>query len=537
MHTPLLLTPILPFIEATPALQEALEADLSKCRKYLVKFASELSRGVNELGLLDICDERLKVLPEVISSIDNRPRRRNSDDKSHADYTTQTASRIRRIVREVYPLLHCRAPEDDPLTVSPDDAPDVIKEILPFLPREGWPGVSTEKRLAAELTKNGRIALKVLLNVAVRHEVQTVEELLVGRWAELRREWVTVAAPRDALNCYYVLKHIRTKAGHQPERALKALPIEQFPPKLREQVETYKALAPSGAASDSDLVKRARDKGVTLRSHEESTIELHCYGLGGLLARIEFTEDLEIAHLIFMEKETVIQDGEPEDKYFNPIIEPFRAKERALEYPGKRAGFDSTAFSKAVRGIMAVAAFNGVLRHHKTFAKTYRAQLDKDEQDKKKAQKKEAFPMSWVDHNLARLKPVFDRAVKEGAFKTDSAVLDKCLCYVYVMMLRYTGVRQQGVRICAVGHNVYVNEDGSITFRWRENEIKNDKDFTKTIKRGRSDTFTPLLDVLQKRDDLRLHGNVERGGRLVGDQQIRLVGERHGDHDALALAA
>ncbi len=47
----------------------------------------------------------------------------------------------------------------------------------------------------------------------------------------------------------------------------------------------------------------------------------------------------------------------------------------------------------------------------------------------------------------------------------------------------------------------------------------------------------PRLDVLQERDDLRLHGDVERGGRLVGDQQIGLVGERHGDHHALALAA
>ena len=47
----------------------------------------------------------------------------------------------------------------------------------------------------------------------------------------------------------------------------------------------------------------------------------------------------------------------------------------------------------------------------------------------------------------------------------------------------------------------------------------------------------PLLQLLQQREDLRLHGDVERGGRLVGDQQIGLVGERHGDHHALALAA
>ena len=45
------------------------------------------------------------------------------------------------------------------------------------------------------------------------------------------------------------------------------------------------------------------------------------------------------------------------------------------------------------------------------------------------------------------------------------------------------------------------------------------------------------LQVLQQRDDLRLHRDVERGGRLVGDEQIGLVGERHGDHHALPLAA
>ena len=42
---------------------------------------------------------------------------------------------------------------------------------------------------------------------------------------------------------------------------------------------------------------------------------------------------------------------------------------------------------------------------------------------------------------------------------------------------------------------------------------------------------------LSSLQDLRLHRDVERGGRLVGDQQIGLVGERHRDHHALALAA
>ena len=41
----------------------------------------------------------------------------------------------------------------------------------------------------------------------------------------------------------------------------------------------------------------------------------------------------------------------------------------------------------------------------------------------------------------------------------------------------------------------------------------------------------------QQAEDLRLHGDVEGGGRLVGDQQLRLAGERQGDADPLRHAA
>jgi hypothetical protein len=41
----------------------------------------------------------------------------------------------------------------------------------------------------------------------------------------------------------------------------------------------------------------------------------------------------------------------------------------------------------------------------------------------------------------------------------------------------------------------------------------------------------------QQFEDLRLHGDVERRRRLVGDQQFGTVGQRHGDHHALPLTA
>ena len=45
------------------------------------------------------------------------------------------------------------------------------------------------------------------------------------------------------------------------------------------------------------------------------------------------------------------------------------------------------------------------------------------------------------------------------------------------------------------------------------------------------------LQALQQVEDLGLDGDVERRRRLVGDQQRRVAGQRHGDHGALAHAA
>ena len=45
------------------------------------------------------------------------------------------------------------------------------------------------------------------------------------------------------------------------------------------------------------------------------------------------------------------------------------------------------------------------------------------------------------------------------------------------------------------------------------------------------------LQLREQRQDLRLHGDVEGGGRLVGDQHVGAQRQRHGDHHPLPLAA
>ncbi len=49
--------------------------------------------------------------------------------------------------------------------------------------------------------------------------------------------------------------------------------------------------------------------------------------------------------------------------------------------------------------------------------------------------------------------------------------------------------------------------------------------------------FSLLLQLQQQLDDLRLDGHVQRRGRLIGNQQLWLTGNRHGDHHALAHPA
>ncbi|MNT65412.1 hypothetical protein D3C72_2033940 [compost metagenome] len=47
----------------------------------------------------------------------------------------------------------------------------------------------------------------------------------------------------------------------------------------------------------------------------------------------------------------------------------------------------------------------------------------------------------------------------------------------------------------------------------------------------------PLLDFSDKVQDLRLRGNIKRSRRLIGNQDIRIKRQRHGDHDTLPLSA
>ncbi|HEY0101095.1 MAG TPA: hypothetical protein VGB76_19375 [Pyrinomonadaceae bacterium] len=490
--------PIFHLIESTPEFRALLYADVRKIGKYLIGYARREGIAIEVLTLLDLCDERAKILPSFVAFINERPRPKGKSEKEHVKYGKQILSRIKKIIK----VLAAGLPNIQEVTGLPDDllrsVPEFLRPVLIYLPRGNRRSALSPARLASPLTDRARLSLKAILAVTKSKGITTLYELFVTYWADLRTACYAGSPPADAYKVYSTLIHIRSNFGLHKKKSTRAFSLDDAPPRLREQIVKYMRLAPSGASGEPELRRLGLSKGIALERHEQSTIHAQVYCFLALLGRIPLREDMEIIDFIRMESRTVVEDGEEVPQLYNRIIDPFRQEERDKETPNKPQGFDSVLFRSAYLAIKSIAAYNGIFRHHKSFSEVYKTNLDHKGREDRKDEKKEAFPMSWLDYNLKLLRPQFDAIIADGSFKTDIEALEKCMCYVYLMMLRYTGVRQQGLRVCKIGWNVMFNKNGSITFHWRVDEIKNDKDFTCTIKPGHTSTFALLVKTLRR---------------------------------------
>ena len=88
--------------------------------------------------------------------------------------------------------------------------------------------------------------------------------------------------------------------------------------------------------------------------------------------------------------------------------------------------------------------------------------------------------------------------------------------------------REDLVGVAALDHPTRVHDEDAVAELGHDAEVVRDQQHRRAAL-----GHEPLEQV----EDLRLRRHVERGRRLVGDQQVRLVGERDRDHHALAHAA
>ena len=69
------------------------------------------------------------------------------------------------------------------------------------------------------------------------------------------------------------------------------------------------------------------------------------------------------------------------------------------------------------------------------------------------------------------------------------------------------------------------------------NLVAHGRDDTEVVRNKNDRHAELLLQIFHQLENLRLNCNVERGCRFVRNQDIRLAGKRHRDHDTLPHAA
>ncbi len=103
---------------------------------------------------------------------------------------------------------------------------------------------------------------------------------------------------------------------------------------------------------------------------------------------------------------------------------------------------------------------------------------------------------------------------------------------------RHRGQQAQRVGVCRpvekVRHLPFLDDAAGIHHRHLVRHFRDDAEIVGDQQHGCAEL---ALELLHQGQDLRLDGDIERGGGLVGDQQLGPATERHGDHHALAHAA
>ena len=85
-----------------------------------------------------------------------------------------------------------------------------------------------------------------------------------------------------------------------------------------------------------------------------------------------------------------------------------------------------------------------------------------------------------------------------------------------------------------IGHLALLND---FTVSHHADTIGNRANNAEVMRNKQHRHAAAVLNVFEEAQNLRLYGDIQRSGGFVGDQKVWLIGERHGNHYPLALAA
>lgn len=387
--------------------------------------------------------------------------------------------------------------------------PDYMKPLWFYLPRRNWKRKivpTDQERARFPLSRLGESMLRALLIVDDEVEPGDVKALFITHSLDLIRAVKKSVHHRDRQTVLSLFNRVRSYLGLVLQEKTQQLSLDDLPPTLRAQIERFTVAAPMGLRAYPDIVRAATDCGVNVAKYKpmrSQTIEQYIRFLLRGLSRIELPGDVKIEDLVRLEDYEFQANDRTVNGFRNPLIEQFRCSEREKQTEFKEAGYDSVTFKNFISAIKSVAAYNQVLGSYNQFRQTYRVNLDRESKDRRKALKKRILSRKWLYNEIRRCKERFDQVVRSGSFKSQRKDLELCMFFPQLVVLAFTGYRQECIRNCNEGEHIKFGVEGDVAFTWAKYEIKNEKQIESTISRSEHGNIPELVMLLEVLNDYR----------------------------------
>lgn len=495
-----------------------LENTLAKAMAPLKSYAQSLNIDVDGLTLFHICTNDGTLHPYLMKHIDQLP----ITDL----YKSQHRSRIRKIIRSI--LLVSEGDVEDPSihVMIEDQLPEHLRQVWPLLNRmkciipNGKAGQEGDEaylmcRSTAPLSASGLSICAALLSVSNEFNISDIQDLLESHGHRiidaLHRSNSVAQWHKSEDDFYKFRRRIQEFLKYEVKpRTRVSLEKDTLPEPLRTQVQVYEERGRHGFKSDPKVRILARTRyHLELGQHSVVTIRnyLEALYIGlGHIPRELYGESLDVRDLLKLEARQIEVEGMTVTELYNPLVEFYRKRELARYSEVKEEGFDSSTFQMFVCAITAIAAFNGYLHLRKLFLKEYQITLDVTSKERRKQYKKQVFDRPWLERQIQRLRLKFQSITADGDFTADTGGtlnrdrrynLNLCLFYITLVTLRYLGVRQQCVRDCLLDKNISFDKNGSITFQWTDEEIKNGQGICHRLSlKEHAETHALLIEAL-----------------------------------------
>jgi hypothetical protein len=466
--------PLLPLLESWCTAKSSEGKVYLKVKGVLRDYAEHIGTTPQRLRIMDVYDGSGQLHPKILNYINRLSAKRNKSIDRLERYRREIRSRLRYL----YKIL-CQAVTSDNKKVLLNEVPEQMWPILPYLRRVGGNGIgSKEQRLQLPLSDLGLVELTVFLKVWRKFKLSTLKELLVDYAPALYSELRKTAPAKMLGRLISDIPVLRKKASLKSEkRKRQSLPEKLWPQTLSQEWKVFEHVAKNGIGANRELARAKRRYKVSVGKLSIETVngyrEAMCYALGV----IRPSGDLSILDLITLIERKVECEDDEDLKWYNPLVDLFRAFEQAKQGPVKPQENDSDKFYIFRAAVNSIAACNGHARLVKRFNRAYSMMLAKEEREQRKDKKKRGLTLAWVDNQIAQLNLQFLQIIKKGSFKGKNNPLahhNLCLImfFVWFVTLRYMGYRQQSLVKCVVGENFILRDDGSILLQF---DTKNGK--------------------------------------------------------------